>query len=318
MISVFYICSVGLATMVIANPTAHLIRNVRDGDVAATTTATDATTTAQTCLWEHAIVGSSSLHTGDYDSKLKDMQRCFFIITLSMHFAVLPRESCGAWKDYTNNSGVFPISPTGGCEFKVYCDMCLRNQEGWIVIQRRVDESVSFEGKNWQQYKTGFGNYSGNYWMGLEKIHTITSLGTYDLFIGFKDGGLSMFLKRAYYKGFSVASEADNYRMTYTEFDAGMSNASNGLSMHRDKFFTTFDNDNDGVSVNCAEHSDIFYGGWWFGADPTNDDIIGQCYQSNLNGKYYADGGGDDGIKWVELSSFTSLTATIMAIRKVD
>lgn len=46
-------------------------------------------------------------------------------------------------------------------------------KDGWIIIQRRVDDSVDFK-KYWHEYKTGFGSKDGNYWMGLEDMYELT------------------------------------------------------------------------------------------------------------------------------------------------
>ncbi|CAG2204730.1 unnamed protein product [Mytilus edulis] len=61
-------------------------------------------------------------------------------------------------------SGVFTIYPDESNTMTVYCDMCT-NGGGWTVIQRRIDDSVDFY-KYWNDYKSGFGNVSGNHWLG--------------------------------------------------------------------------------------------------------------------------------------------------------
>ena len=57
----------------------------------------------------------------------------------------------------------------------VRCDMDT-NGGGWIIIQRRTDASVTFN-RNWNDYKNGFGDLNGNFWLGLEKIHKLASPG---------------------------------------------------------------------------------------------------------------------------------------------
>ncbi len=57
----------------------------------------------------------------------------------------------------------------------IYCDLSTANT-GWMVIQRRVDETTSFD-RMWIDYKRGFGNISHNYWIGLDNIHQLSGPG---------------------------------------------------------------------------------------------------------------------------------------------
>lgn len=223
------------------------------------------------------------------------------------------------------------MSPTGGCEFEVYCDMCLVSKgEGWIVIQRRNDGGVAFQDKNWDDYKTGFGDYLGEYWMGLQKIHEITRSGTYELHVGFKKGGQLPEAKYwAIYSSFSVSDEDDNYKLTVSDIDESRSWSSSvdSLKKHDGQPFTTYDKDNDGVDgVNCANHTNLQFGGWWFGGTSSHNSDLNNCIYSNLNGKYLTTGVdyvnnnfNGNGIRWRGINPFSaSFVKTIMAIRRVN
>lgn len=73
--------------------------------------------------------------------------------------------------EQTKQPGQYSLSVENSTAFQVYCEQRLQGG-GWIVIQNRFDGSVDFY-RNWVDYKEGFGNLSGEFWMGLEKIYLV-------------------------------------------------------------------------------------------------------------------------------------------------
>ena len=198
--------------------------------------------------------------------------------------------------------------------FSVYCDMGLdpasSGDKGWTIIQRRLDDSLSFE-KNWKSYKNGFGDLYGNFWLGLEKISRITAQGSYELYVGLGNHFTPQGTAYARYGSFSVDDESTNYKLSVGSYDAG-STAGDAMAVHDDQPFSTKDKDNDAKSTlpdNCAE---TFKGGWWYL----------NCHNANLNGKWYAGGtvpSNAQGINWQHWSGDQySLKTAIMAIRSVS
>ncbi|XP_058452966.1 angiopoietin-related protein 2-like [Malaya genurostris] len=169
----------------------------------------------------------------------------------------------------TNVSGVYRINPELSIvpPFLVYCDNNV-SDGGWTVIHRRYDGSLNFN-RNWAEYRQGFGNLQGEYWLGLEKMHQITRIGNYELLVVLKDfNGTS---KSALYGHFSVASEFEQYKLNLGRFVSG--EAKDSLSAINGMMFSTVDRDNDVGDGNCAQtHSS----GWWHK----------NCFEANMNGMY--------------------------------
>ena len=107
------------------------------------------------------------------------------------------------------HDGVYTVNPDRLGSFRVYCDMN-RDGGGWTVFQRRQDESQDFY-RGWSDYKAGFGDLNGEFWLGLDKIHRLSKSGQSVLRVDLLDfHGAEAYAK---YETFSVADESDKYRL---------------------------------------------------------------------------------------------------------
>ena len=107
-------------------------------------------------------------------------------------------------------SGVYKIDPDGLGTFDVFCDQKTAGG-GWTVFQKRYDGSVDFF-RGWDDYKRGFGNLNGEFWLGLDKIHRLTVSSSNKLRVDLEDvPGNTAF---AEYSSFAVADENNKYRLS--------------------------------------------------------------------------------------------------------
>ena len=67
----------------------------------------------------------------------------------------------------------------------MFCDQTTAGG-GWTVFQKRIDGSVDFY-RDWAEYKSGFGNFNGEFWLGLDKIYRLTNKGRYQLRVDLED-----------------------------------------------------------------------------------------------------------------------------------
>ncbi|SPP79550.1 blast:Ryncolin-4 [Drosophila guanche] len=63
--------------------------------------------------------------------------------------------------------------------FQVFCDAKMAGP-GWLVIARRTTGDLNFY-RNWAEYKRGFGDLAGEFFIGLDKLHAITKSQTHQL-----------------------------------------------------------------------------------------------------------------------------------------
>ncbi|XP_019863762.1 PREDICTED: fibrinogen C domain-containing protein 1-like [Amphimedon queenslandica] len=190
---------------------------------------------------------------------------------------------CKAWKELgMKQNGVYPIKPDYGPAFQVYCDM-ETDGGGWTVFQRRQDGSVNFF-RYWTDYENGFGNLTGEFWLGLSKIHRLTKEGSNTLRVDL--GDFDNNARYANYSTFSVSDGRTEYILTVGGYSG---TAGDSMAYHNGLRFSTRDNDNDPVGSNCAQEGS---GAWWYKS----------CYRSNLNGRYYnsATSNANKAINWLE------------------
>ncbi len=116
-----------------------------------------------------------------HGSCLLTLLLCFVVqvIFLMSYLFMLSRISAAkdcqdVYKSGVRKSGIYPITTTSQ-SMLIYCDLSTANT-GWIVIQRKVDATTSFD-RMWTDYKRGFGNITHNYWMGLDNIHQLAGPG---------------------------------------------------------------------------------------------------------------------------------------------
>ena len=200
-----------------------------------------------------------------------------------------------------HDNGIYTIFPAGLTDgLQVDCDMGT-DGGGWIVFQRRQDGSVAFY-RNWTEYKSGFGNPSGEFWLGNDILRTLTESGQWQLRVDMEDWENQTAWSA--YGQFAVSD--DKYTLHVGSYDAE-STAGDSMTYHNGYPFTTKDQDNDAQSYNCAVKRD---GAWWFG----------HCFHAHLNGKYYHHGDVQHatGIQWKYWKGYYySLKKCSMKIREV-
>jgi len=143
---------------------------------------------------------------------------------------------------------------------------------GWIIFHQRIGYAFDWN-LPWADYKAGFGSIDADFWLGLEKIHLLTSSQPYRLMVEVQERSTNLWYSAEYWS-FKIGDELnDKYRLEVSGYsgDAGDSlqyeggwngYACLGCHNHNGMKFTTYDQDNDlSARGNCASFKK---GGWWY------------------------------------------------------
>jgi len=219
---------------------------------------------------------------------------------------------CVDWQKHGHQKdGVYEIGDVNG-RISVFCDMTT-DGGGWTVFQRRLDGSVSFD-RNWEEYKNGFGDAHGEYWLGNEIVHQLNKDVRTKIRIEAEkvDGER----RNATFEGFWLEDEENNYKL-HSGIPTGneTGNATEEEVILEGEWFA-----HDGFNFTTSDHTlnstlpcAIYYqAGWWYH----------RCFNINFNGLYSATGAPISPGKC--LCSFTwgnhqwSFTQTKMMIKRMD
>ena len=102
------------------------------------------------------------------------------------------------------------------------------------MFKKRLDGSVDFY-LNWSDYKVGFGDMSGEFWLGLDKIYRLTSDDNSMLRVDLEDFDGN--IRFAEYNMFGVTNENDKYKLNLGSY-SGDSLCFQTLCLLKNHFFT--------------------------------------------------------------------------------
>ena len=144
---------------------------------------------------------------------------------------------------------------------RIFCsDWCSVDNCEPLLIQQNINGSDAFN-RSWAEYKVGFNDSRGNYWLGNDLLSQLTLTGRYKLRFDLQSRDTSNWYY-AEYSTFIVQPESDNYRLNVSGYSGNAGFDAFGHTRHNGQMFTTFDRDNDQASlVNCAS---LHGGGFWY------------------------------------------------------
>ncbi|VDI54469.1 Hypothetical predicted protein [Mytilus galloprovincialis] len=138
-----------------------------------------------------------------------------------------------------SSSGVYTLYLENNMEISVFCEMSV-DDGGWTVVQRRLDGKTNFL-RFWDDYKTGFGNLTGEHWLGNDNLHYILLQNAYKVRFDLEDfDGNTAY---ALYNTFNVSNEESGYTLSISDYSgtAGDSMKDSQGNTHDNFMFSTID-----------------------------------------------------------------------------
>jgi len=90
-------------------------------------------------------------------------------------------------------------------------------------MMQKVDHTPSFD-RTWDEFKAGFGDISGDYWLGNDQIHQLTKDDDYKLrvdIVATDSGRTQEYPYWAEYSTFTVGDEKSHYQLRIKRYTAG-------------------------------------------------------------------------------------------------
>ena len=143
-------------------------------------------------------------------------------------------------------------------------------------MQNNVDTPNAFN-RPWLDFKNGFADSSGNYWLGNEAIHNYLAGHQYQLHVYVYPVSAVYPILAIYQWIFAVGDSTSNYQISLTK--SGGNATGDGMGAMTNQMFSTSDMDNDVDSHSCAA---TYGAGWWYGGDSLSNGY--QCGTTMLNG----------------------------------
>ena len=159
-----------------------------------------------------------------------------------------------------------------------------------VLMQRRVDDTTSFQRLTSSSYLNRIGDESGNFWLGLLEIQDLTITHPAELRVEMEafNGETAI----AYYSHFSLTTDLrTHYQLSISGYSGTAGDAMAPVNGHE---FSTWDDDSS--RNRCCQIRRL--GGWW------HDNCVG----INPNGQYLPKGSAEvSGITWGTWKGLESL-----------
>jgi len=127
-----------------------------------------------------------------------------------------------------------------------------------MLVRKQSENAEDFFNKDLKEYQDGFAS-NGESWIGLDKLHQLTSERSYSLKITMTDYDKKTFV--AVYNNFKVGP-GENYVLTVESFNDTLSTLGNSMGIHSGQKFSTKDRDQDEAgSFHCPKE---LTGGFWY------------------------------------------------------